>query len=119
MVLKCLGYGRKGSILCSVTGCAANQGRSAGLDGASAARFQPAKAQKPEQSYSSKSTTSPYSLVPDEKVGSDAEDLLGKAGRPLAPRHRRAHGNRAKGYSVLSSRKPREPLRRPGGALLR
>ena len=30
-----------------------------------------------------------------------------------------SHGNRAKGYPVLSSRKPREPLRRPGGALLR
>ena len=59
-ILKCLGYGRKDSIPRSVTGCAANQGRLAGLDGASAARFLPAKAQKPEQSYSGKSTTFPY-----------------------------------------------------------
>ena len=58
-ILKCLGNGRKGSIPVSVTGCAVNQVRSAGLDGASASGFLPAKAQAPEHSYSSKSTTSP------------------------------------------------------------
>ena len=46
-----------------MTGCAANQGRSAGLDGASAARFLPTKAQRPEHSYSGKSTTSPYFMA--------------------------------------------------------
>ena len=45
------------------TGCAANQGRSAKLDGTSTARYLPTKTQKPEQSYSSKSTTSPYFLL--------------------------------------------------------
>ena len=59
-ILKCLGYGRKGSKPRRVTGCAANQGRSAGLDGTSTARYLPAKAQRPEQSYSGKSTTPPY-----------------------------------------------------------
>ena len=47
----------------SPTGWAATRGRSAwldGFDGASAARFLPAKTQKPEQSYSGRSTTSPY-----------------------------------------------------------
>ena len=58
-ILKCLGNGRKGSIPVSVTGCAVNQVRSAGLDGASASGFLPAKAQALEHSYSSKSTTSP------------------------------------------------------------
>ena len=60
VILKCLGYGRKGSKPRRVTGCAANQGGTAGLDQAPAARFLPAKAQKPEQSYSSRSTTSSY-----------------------------------------------------------
>ena len=59
-ILKRFGYGRTGSIPRSVTGCAANQDRSAGLDGASAACYLPAEARKPEQSYSGKSTTSPY-----------------------------------------------------------
>ena len=59
-ILKCLGNGRTGSIPRRVTGCAANQGRSAGLDGASAARFPSAKAQKSKQSDFGNSIASPY-----------------------------------------------------------
>ena len=52
VILKCPGYCRKGSTPRRVTERAAHQGRSAGLDGTSTARYLPAKAQRPEQSYS-------------------------------------------------------------------
>ena len=50
---------------------AAHQDRSVGLDGTSAAGFPQAKARKSEQSYSGKSTTSPYFplLVGDARQG--------------------------------------------------
>ena len=62
-ILWCLGYGLPDSRPRCANGCAANQCPSATfstLAGASAAPFLLAKAQKPEQSYSSNSITSPF-----------------------------------------------------------
>ena len=62
-ILWCLGYGLPDSRPRCANGCAANQCPSATfstLAGASAAPFLLAKAQKPEQSYSSNSKTSPF-----------------------------------------------------------
>ena len=58
--MKWPGYGPKDSVPPGATERAANHGRTAGFDGASAACFPPSEAQNPEKSYSSNSTTSPF-----------------------------------------------------------
>ena len=58
VILKCLGSGREGSMPPGITGCAANQDRSATPCIAPATHFLPAKTQRTEQNYSRKSATS-------------------------------------------------------------
>ena len=58
VILKCLGSGRGGSMPPGITGCAANQDRSATPCIAPATHFLPAKTQRTEQNYSRKSATS-------------------------------------------------------------